>query len=108
MAYIANREPSLPPQTRDKSRESFRSISNVFEAFQRDLSPQEEMAIVAGNAGKIIHVRVVRYVEPDMLNIFGYDIEGNSAVLIQHIYQTSLMLVAVRPLEAQAYRVGFN
>ena len=80
--------------------------------FEATLTENEEVgARLAAFGGSILlHIREISWHNPDLLILEGVlDGSGDRAKLLQHVSQTNLLLVAVKPPAGQkATRVGFN
>lgn len=80
--------------------------------FEANLSENEEVGarLAAFGSSILLHIRDISWHNPDLLILEGViDGSGDRAKLMQHVSQTNLLLVAVRPPAGQKpVRVGFN
>jgi len=88
----------------------FESIAREAMEFQAGLDNKTELGaiMVASGMPKTIHVRNIRFKNPDIILFSGIDHEGNPVRLLQHYTMVSIAFVSVRVLEGkQPYRIGF-
>lgn len=88
----------------------FESIAREAMEFQAGLDNRTELGaiMVASGMPKTIHVRNIRFKNPDIVLFSGIDQEGNPVRLLQHYTMVSIAFVSVKVLEGrQPYRIGF-
>lgn len=88
----------------------FNHLMYRVKAFQSGLKENEELGIRVANFGVAaeIHVRQIAFKDPNVIEFFGVDPDGNEVALIQHISQLSFMLSALKPIEEKPFRMGFR
>lgn len=94
------------PKLKSVPEYSYDALVKEMERFQRSLSAEDEMGIIANGAGLVIHVEGVRY-SGQMIVFSGVDSNGNEARLVQHYTQTNVQMIAVGKLHDEPRRIGF-
>lgn len=79
-------------------------------AFQARLSDVEEIGIKLANFGEAaqIHIRSISFKNPNLIEFHGVNAADHEVTLVQHISQLNFLLVAVKPIEDEPYRIGFG
>ena len=92
------------------AQEMFQFIQARMKHFQDNLPEDHEMGVKLANYGVAaeIHVRGMGFQNPNIIEFYGVLHGGNQVVLVQHVAQLNFMLLALPPLEAKPYRVGFD
>ncbi|RNF34386.1 DUF6173 family protein [Paracoccus methylarcula] len=87
----------------------FNHLRHRIRQFEANLDEDEEIGLQLANFGLAaqLHIRAISYQNPSLIEFHGLDPKGNTVTLIQHIDQLNFMLVAVRPIKNEPYRVGF-
>ncbi|RMC33628.1 DUF6173 family protein [Paracoccus alkanivorans] len=87
----------------------FNHLRKRIEQFEAELGEDEEIGLQLANFGLAaqLHIRAISYQNPNLIEFHGLDPKGNKITLIQHIDQLNFMLVAVRPIKQEPYRIGF-
>lgn len=85
---------------------AFEALTKEIKRFQKGLSDEMEVGIIANGAGAPIHVESVR-MSGQMVVFDGVDGEGRQARIIQHYTQVSVQMIAVNKLAEEARRIGF-
>jgi hypothetical protein len=90
--------------------ELFKHLIERVRLFQNSLSSAHEVGLQVANFGKAaeIHIRTIGYKNPNLIEFSGVDMDKSEVTLVQHISQLNLMLIAVKPVEEQAFRIGFT
>lgn len=104
---IPNLSPPLMPDFKSIPEMAFDSMKDEIASFQRGLSDEDEVGVVANGAGLIIHVRYVR-LSGQMFVFDGVDGDQREARLIQHYTQVNVQMIAVKKLEDAPQRIGFE
>jgi hypothetical protein len=80
------------------------------EEFQNGLKEDEEIGLQLANYGLAaqLHIRSIGYRNPNLLEFSGLLADGNECILVQHISQLNFMLIALKPVEDEPYRIGFG
>lgn len=88
----------------------FKHLMRRVQEFQSGLAENEEIGLQLANFGLAaqLHIRSVGYKNPNLVEFHGVDSNDNEATLVQHISQLNFMLIALKPLEEHAYRIGFK
>lgn len=123
-----NSEPRLPDfgdmmrKTRQADERRQAEISGRFDAeavyqnllrcvhdFQNTLEETEEIGLQLANFGLASELRIrnIYYLNPNIIEFHGLNLQDNKVTLIQHTSQLNFMLTAVKPFEAKPYRIGF-
>lgn len=94
---------------RYNAKEVFEYLQERMTEFQKGLNENEELGIRLANFGAAadLHVRSIGYSNPNLIEFSGVDPNSHEVTLVQHISQLSFMLVAMKPIEEKAYRIGF-
>ena len=87
----------------------FQHLMQRVEQFQKGLKENEEIGLQLANYGLAtqLHIRIIGFQNPNLLEFSGL-IDGNEAVLVQHISQLNFMLIAVKPVEEMPFRIRFG
>lgn len=87
----------------------FNHLRQRIKQFEANLGESEEIGLQLANFGLAaqLHIRAISYQNPNLIEFHGLDPKGNKVTLIQHIDQLNFMLVAVKPIKKEPYRVGF-
>lgn len=88
----------------------FEYLRIKIEKFQSQLDENEEIGIQLANFGLAaqLHIRSIFFRNPNLIEFEGVDGDDNRVTLVQHISQLNFMLIAVKPVSDEPYRVGFN
>jgi hypothetical protein len=86
-----------------------RLVRQIME-FEKNLGPEHEVGgrFVEGPSGEPLHLSNVASWGPDMVLFLGEFPDGRKWELIQHYSQVSLLLVAVRKMNDEPRRIGFE
>ncbi len=86
-----------------------RLVHQVME-FEKNLGPDHEVGgrFVEGPSGEPLHLSNVASWGPDMILFMGEFPDGRKWELVQHYSQVSMLLVAVRKINAEPRRIGFE
>jgi hypothetical protein len=90
--------------------EIFRHLMHRVSEFEGSLEDDEELGLQLANFGvaATIHIRNIRFKNPNLIEFSGIDIDGNNTMLVQHISQLNFMLSALKPVaEEKPFRMGF-
>ena len=87
--------------------EVIEKLFDSIRAFERQLDADHELAIVVPGA-PALHATTIRAIDDVLLEYIGTTGTRESARLLQHVSQTSVMLVGAKKLDATARRVGFE
>ena len=96
---------------RYSAEEIFDHLQERLREFQNALEDDEELGVRLANFGEAarLHIRSIGYANPNLIEFYCVNSEGEDVTLVQHLSQLSFMLVAVKALEAEEpYRVGFQ
>jgi hypothetical protein len=87
----------------------FKHIMQRVADFQMALKETQEIGIQLANFGKAaeIHIREIKYKNPNLIEFIGVDLDQNDVALIQHINQLNFLLVAVNAINDIPHRIGF-
>jgi hypothetical protein len=78
-------------------------------SFEEKLDAEHEVGLRLVSFGsEIIHLDDVGYWGPDLVIFYGVNVDQQSVELIQHVSQTSVLLVAVKKEKEKARRIGFK
>jgi len=103
-------EAVVATHTMTAAQHMFESIAREAMEFQAGLDNRTELGaiMVASGMPKTIHVRNIRFKNPDIVLFSGIDQEGNPVRLLQHYTMVSIAFVSVKVLEGkEPYRIGF-
>ncbi len=107
--------PSLPATTEeqkpyDPAAWMHQRIVHQIMEFEKNLGPEQEVGgrFVEGPNGEALHLSNVASWGPDMILFLGEFPDGRKWELIQHFSQVSLLLVAVRKMNDEPRRIGFE
>jgi hypothetical protein len=86
-----------------------RLVHQIME-FEKNLGPEHEVGgrFVEGPSGEPLHLGNVASWGPDMILFMGEFPDGRKWELVQHYSQVSMLLVAVRKMNDQPRRIGFE
>ncbi|RYG25052.1 MAG: hypothetical protein EON93_22525 [Burkholderiales bacterium] len=86
-----------------------RLVHQVME-FEKNLGPDHEVGgrFVEGPSGEPLHLSNVASWGPDMILFMGEFPDGRKWELMQHYSQVSMLLVAVRKINEEPRRIGFE
>lgn len=86
-----------------------RLVHQVME-FEKNLGPDHEVGgrFVEGPSGEPLHLSNVASWGPDMILFMGEFPDGRKWELVQHYSQVSMLLVAVRKINEEPRRIGFE
>ncbi|CAH0319424.1 hypothetical protein SRABI89_05228 [Pseudomonas koreensis] len=87
----------------------FKSLGEYVQAFEAELDDDHEVGarlVSFGNAIQI-HVHSIGFTAPFLITFSGVTEKGDSVRLIQHVSQLSFLLVALRKIADEPYRIGF-
>lgn len=78
--------------------------------FEADLKQDEEIGLQLANFGVAsqLHIRAIGYFNPNLVEFRGVNSDGHVVALVQHISQLSFLLIAVKPIKEEPYRIGFR
>ena len=78
--------------------------------FEKALNPDQEIGgrFVQGPNNESLHIENVANWGPDMIIFMGHYSDGRKFELIQHYTQINLFLVAVRKMNEEPRRIGFE
>lgn len=87
----------------------FQHLRQRIEQFEANLGEDEEIGLQLANFGLAaqLHIRGISYQDPNLIEFHGMDSKGHKVTLIQHVDQLNFMLVAVKPIKKEPYRIGF-
>lgn len=79
-------------------------------SFEAGLTDKEEIGVRLANFGEAaqIHIREIAHQNPNLIEFHGINADGHNVVLVQHISQLNFLLIAVKPVLENAYRIGFG
>jgi hypothetical protein len=109
-APLQDPELEAAQHTMTAAQHMFESIAREAMEFQAGLDNKTELGaiMVASGMPKTIHVRQIRFKNPDIIMFSGIDQEGNPVRLLQHYTMVSIAFVSVKvPAGTQPYRIGF-
>jgi len=88
----------------------FQHLMRRVQEFQSSLSDKEEIGLQIANFGLAaqIHIRSIGYKNPNLIEFHGVNADEHEVTLVQHISQLNFMLIAVKPIEDEPYRIGFR
>lgn len=84
-------------------------LGKYIKEFEAGLDDEHEIGAHLVSFGQNIsfHIQEVGYYGPDIISFTGLDQDGRRVNLIQHISQLSVLLVAMKKLDARPRRIGF-
>ena len=87
----------------------FNHLRRRIRQFEANLGEDEEIGLQLANFGLAaqLHIRMISYQDPNLIEFHGLDSRGNRVSLIQHVEQLNFMLVALKPIKEEPYRIGF-
>ena len=111
---VVEAAPKTPATTEDKPYDPAawmhqRLVHQVME-FEKNLGPDHEVGgrFVEGPSGEPLHLSNVASWGPDMILFMGEFPDGRKWELVQHYSQVSMLLVAVRKINDEPRRIGFE
>lgn len=95
---------------RNDAKDIFEHLLRRVKTFENTLNEDEEIGVQLANFGiaASIHIRGLGYYNPNLIEFQGIDQDGNEVALTQHISQLNFLLVAVKPVTDEPYRIGFK
>lgn len=102
--------PRFDPTLVSPAEWAFRRLALSIRDFERTLDQDHEVGVRLAHFGgsTIIQISDIGYWAPDLLKFYGHDADGNQVVLLQHISQISVLLLALRKVTDQPRRIGFQ
>jgi len=99
----------LQNQPLTKAKRQALDIVQAIKRFEARLDERSEVGLrMAPFAGAdAIHIQSIEFIEPELLIFRGRNERDNPAELIQHVYQTNLVLIAMKRLRKTPNRIGF-
>lgn len=90
--------------------EIFEHLMGRVKSFQAGLTDDEEIGIKLANFGEAaqIHIRSIGFKNPNLIEFHGVNPNDHEVTLVQHISQLNFLLIAVKPIEDEPYRIGFK
>lgn len=87
----------------------FEALGDYIKEFEAELDQDHEIGarIVQFGSSLQIHVQNVGYTTPSLITFSGKTSEGDPVQLIQHVSQLSFLLVSLKKIDEQPYRIGF-
>lgn len=87
----------------------FEALGDYIKEFEAELDQDHEIGarIVQFGSSLQIHVQNVGYTPPSLITFSGKTSEGDPVQLIQHVSQLSFLLVSLKKIDEQPYRIGF-
>lgn len=87
----------------------FDALGDYIKEFEAGLDQEHEVGarIVQFGSSMQIHVQRVGYTTPSLITFSGRTSEGDPVQLIQHVSQLSFLLVSLKKIDDQPYRIGF-
>jgi len=97
---------AAPPS---RAREQALDIIRAIKRFEARLDERSEVGVrLAPFANSdAIHVQSIEFIEPELLIFHGRNNQDAPAELIQHVFQTNLVLIAAKKLRKTPNRIGF-
>jgi len=88
----------------------FNHLTRRVREFEDGLDEDEEIGLQLANFGvaERIHVRSIAYKNPNLVEFTGLIDADKSVVLVQHISQLNFLLIAMKPVEEEPFRIGFK
>jgi hypothetical protein len=85
-------------------------IAKSIAAFEKKLNADQEVALRLVNfgQGETFHINDMGFWEPDLIHFHGRNAAGFPVVMIQHISQVNVLLVAAPKQRAEPVRIGFQ
>ena len=92
------------------ARDILEYLSDRISRFESSLGQAEEIGLQLANFGLAtqIHIRSISFRNPNLIEFHGVDLQNQATILVQHISQLNLMLIAMKPIEEVPYRIGFS
>lgn len=87
-----------------------KSLMQRVRAFERNLGDDEEIGIKLANFGEAaqLHIRMIDYQNPNLIIFHGVNHNDHKTTLVQHISQLNFLLIAVKAITEEPYRIGFR
>lgn len=88
----------------------FNHLMAKIEDFQKSLSDTEEVGIRLANFGEAaqLHIRSIGFKNPNLIEFHGVNSDDHEVTLVQHVSQLNFLIIALKPINNEPYRVGFN
>jgi hypothetical protein len=99
-----------PPVTLNPAKWMHERIVRSINDFERDLDPDQEIGarLVSFGSDVTFHIEDVSFWGPDMIIFEGFSSDGKKVILLQHVSQLSVLLVATNKIHEKARRIGFD
>ncbi len=93
-----------------EAQEVFNDLIAEIDVFEKNLPENAEIGLKIANYGEAaqIHIRNIAFENPHLIKFSGIDPNNQEVTLIQHVSQLNFMLVATKPVEEEAFRIGFD
>jgi len=88
----------------------YERIAKSIMAFEKKLDSEHEVALrlVSFGPNEAFHITDMGFWEPDLIHFHGRNGAGNPVVMIQHISQVNVLLVAAPKQKPEPRRIGFQ
>lgn len=88
----------------------YERIAKSIMAFEQTLDAEHEVALrlVSFGPNEAFHITDMGFWEPDLLHFRGRNAAGRPIVMIQHISQVNVLLVAAPKQQPEPTRIGFQ
>lgn len=88
----------------------YERIAKSIAAFEKNLDAEHEVALrlVSFGANEAFHISDMGFWEPDLIHFRGRNAAGHPVVMIQHISQVNVLLVAAPKQTREPTRIGFH
>ena len=87
----------------------YERLAQQISDFQDELDDEHEVGALLASFGStiLIHIKNIGYHNPHLMILYGEDDKGREVRLLQHLSQTNILLVAVKPVKGPPKRIGF-
>lgn len=101
---------SLPVSKTNPAKWMYTRLKEYILDFEAGLDEEHEVGARLVSFGQTLtfHIDDIGYYGPDIITFSGITDTGEKVQLIQHIYQLSVLLMALRKLEEKPRRIGFK
>jgi hypothetical protein len=99
----------IPDSVKNQAKWAYEQIVKAIIRFERKLDQDHEIGARLVNFGghETFHIENVGCCPPHFIRFIGRTVEGQPVELIQHVSQTSVLLVAMKKQREEPNRIGF-
>ena len=92
------------------ARWTYQNLVECINNLEKSFDDQHEIGarLVAFGSSVTFHLQDMNYYDPNIINFYGKNEEGEALQLIQHVSQLSVMLITLKKQSDKPVRIGFK